>query len=98
MHADHCSRVAGAQLDEIAELVDQPDTARAGLVPRRPSAADERIGDATGVRDLADELGVVVPDSCRAVSAAVNRGVRRRLVGGEASAAIRAGSGPAARA
>ena len=69
-----------AHLDEVAELVREPEPAAARVAERGALAPDERVVDAAGVPDLADDGVVVAPDVQRPLAAAVADRVRHDLV------------------
>lgn len=73
-----------AQLDEVAELVGEPEAPAARLAERGPHAADQRLlGDAPAVADFADQGVGVAPDAQDAAAAAVAHAVGGDLVDGE---------------
>ena len=82
-HADDAARRVRAYLDEVAELVDQPQAAAADLrrapgAPGRPGG--RRCGRRRGPRN---ERRVLAPEAQRALAAAVADAVGGELVGGE---------------
>src|SRR6266851_2166216 len=90
VQADGGSGPAGAQLDEIAHLVDHPESLAAENVKCRPAAAGQRVGDPALVVDLADEAVRSAPDIQCAAGPCVAEGVggdladRQHEVGGAA--------------
>src|SRR3954469_25788826 len=72
-----------ADLDEVAELVGQPQAPAGAVFELRAGAAGQRLLEAAAVADLADDHAVLVPDAQRALAAAVADAVGRDLVGRE---------------
>src|SRR5688500_7386327 len=54
---------AGADLDEVAELVGEPQAAAVDPLERGLLTADERVGDDAAVGDLADDGRRLRPDA-----------------------------------
>src|SRR6185437_6883605 len=82
-HADGGTAVVAAQLDQIAELVNEPKAASARGVQRGAATTDERLADAPGVTHVAHDTVAVRPDPGDAVTAAVAEAVRGDLIGCE---------------
>src|SRR3954470_23031570 len=72
-----------ADLDEVAELVGQPQAPAVAVFEPRAGAAGQRLVEAAAVADLAHDHVVLVPDAQRALAAAVADAVRGDLVGRE---------------
>src|SRR5690348_18478976 len=61
MYPDRGAVLAGAQLDQVAHLVDQPQT-MAAVVGAVPDPPGQRIGDPPAVVDLTEDLLGGMPD------------------------------------
>src|SRR5204862_6628926 len=84
VEADGRAAAGGADLHEVADLVDHPQSPPAELVRRRAAAADERVPlRAPTVLDLAHERPAVDPDPQGAGAAAVADGVGGQLADGQ---------------
>src|SRR5262249_1991718 len=77
VHPDRGSASAGTQLNQVADLMDDPqaETAAAG----GPPVADQRVTDLARVSDLADDLPPGAPQVQRAASRGMPQGVSRHL-------------------
>ena len=62
VQADHGSRRERPDLDQIAELVREPQSEARPTIRRRLPPADEGIVDPPGVADLADQRRALLPD------------------------------------
>ena len=83
MQTGHGTRTASSGLDQIAELVDQPQPPATQLLVGRGPAPSQRIGDLAGVRYLADDPVAGAPQTHCPPAAGVAYGVAGELVGGE---------------
>src|SRR3954469_21670401 len=72
-----------ADLDEVAELVGQPQAPAVAVLQPRAGAAGQPLVEAAAVADLAHDGVVLVPDAQRALATAVAEAVDRDLVRGE---------------
>src|SRR5438132_4168866 len=69
-----------ADLDDVTELVDQPQPASCRLLSRRPSASGERFVENSTVRDFAQHRVALFPEAQGAVAPAVTHAVRSELL------------------
>jgi hypothetical protein len=67
-------------LDQVAELVGQPEASGAYRARSRAFSIDERAVEAAGVANLAGETCRIPPDAQRAFAASVYEAVRHHLV------------------
>src|SRR5947208_6130336 len=70
-----------ADLDEVTQMVGQPQAAAASLARRRLSASGQRGVDVTTIADLAHHTGLGRPRAQLAPAAAVPHAVRGDLMG-----------------
>ena len=80
---DHAALGRGAQLHEVAELVDQVQPAAAELGRGRAVAPRQRVRDVAVVGDLDEQRAVLAPGPQHALAAGVAQRVRGQLVDGE---------------
>ena len=76
MQTDDGAGLEDPDLDEVAQLVGQPDAALAfGVLAAAARRPTERFGQRTGVGELADQTSRVVPDPHHAAAATVAQAV-----------------------
>ena len=78
--ADRAPVGAGADLDQVAELIHQPQAAPGSLVTIRAPAPDQRVREPAAVVDLTKQRARLPPDGERATPPAVADAVHRQLV------------------
>src|SRR5215470_2671568 len=94
MQADGDAGAGRAQLDQVAELVDDPQAVAAGAVGGGAAAAGQVVADVAAVVDLAEQLAVGGPDVQRAAGIRVTPGVRGQLADRDHQVAGAAGGQP----
>jgi hypothetical protein len=77
------ARPPGSGLDEITDLVDQPQAVAVQQLIRREPVPGERIGDPAAVGDLTDDLFWGLPDLYRSAADRVAHGVSGEFADGE---------------
>src|SRR5580692_7934269 len=97
LQADGGPGPAGAQFDEVADLVDDPESLAAENVERRPAPAGQRVGDPALVVQLADEAVWGAPDMQRAAVAGVAERVGGDLADRQHEVGAAAGGEPGLR-
>jgi hypothetical protein len=80
MQPDCRAAGSGPQPDQVAELVDDPQPVTVGRIRGGTAAAGQRVADAAGVLDLADDLSRAGPHVQDAIGTGVAQGVSGQLM------------------
>src|SRR5438128_382964 len=80
VHANHASARARAYLDEVTEMIHEPQAASACLIGRGVYTPDEWLLDVPAVADLTHQCAGLGPDPQPAFAAAMGDAVARELV------------------
>src|SRR6188768_3878858 len=83
VESDGVALSTGSELQQVAQLRRQPEAPTSDPGDRRPNPAGERIVDAPRVADLADDAGVLAPDTQPRLPSAVEDAVRDDLAHGD---------------